>query len=118
MWIALCRATRQVVAFVMGDRSQQTCRRWWAAIPTVYRTGHCYTDGWAAYEQVIPDQPHTAGGKDAGQTAHVERWHNTLRQRLARFVRQTLSFSKSEVRHEICLRLFVHRYNLSLLSSD
>jgi len=33
---------------------------------------------------------------------------------LARFVRKTLSFSKSEVMHEVCLRLFLHRYNLSL----
>ncbi len=35
------------------------------------------------------------------------------RQRLARFVRKTLSFSKSDRMHEICLRLFLHRYNLS-----
>jgi len=37
---------------------------------------------------------------------------NTLRQRLARFVRLTLSFSKSVVMHEACLLLFLHRYNL------
>jgi insertion element IS1 protein InsB len=42
----------------------------------------------------------------------VERWNNTLRQRLARFVRMTLSFSKSEVMHETCLLLFLHRYNV------
>jgi insertion element IS1 protein InsB len=34
-----------------------------------------------------------------------------LRQRLARFVRRTLSFSKSDLMHEICLTLFIHRYN-------
>jgi insertion element IS1 protein InsB len=27
VWIALCRATRQVVAFVIGDRSAKTCRK-------------------------------------------------------------------------------------------
>jgi hypothetical protein len=42
----------------------------------------------------------------------LERWNNTLRQRLARFVRKTLSFSKSLVMHDVCLRLFLHRYNL------
>jgi hypothetical protein len=31
-------------------------------------------------------------------------------------VRKTLSFSKSEEMHELCLRLFLHRYNLSLVS--
>ncbi len=35
----------------------------------------------------------------------------SLRQRLARFVRKTLSFSKSAVLHEACLLLFLHRYN-------
>ena len=116
VWIALCRATRQVVAYVIGDRSEQTCRKLWAAIPEGYQTGHCYTDFWEAYNQVIPDEQHTACGKDSGQTAHVERWNNTLRQRLGRFVRKSLSFSKSEMMHEICLRLFLHRYNLSIAS--
>ena len=40
----------------------------------------------------------------------------SLRQRLARFVRKTLSFSKSPVMHEVCLRLFLHRYNLERAS--
>ena len=44
--------------------------------------------------------------------AHVKRWNNTLHQCLARFVRKTLSFSKSLVMHDVCLCLFLHRYNL------
>ncbi len=39
---------------------------------------------------------------------------NTLRRRLSRFVRKTLSFSKCERMHEVTLCLFVHHYNLSL----
>jgi IS1 family transposase len=112
IWIALCRKTRQVVAYAIGDRSEKTCDILWKAIPEAYRSGHCYTDFWAAYQAVIPEEQHTAVGKQTGLTAHVERWNNTLRQRLARFVRKTLSFSKSLVMHDICLRLFLHRYNL------
>jgi insertion element IS1 protein InsB len=112
IWIALCRKTRQVVAYAMGDRSEETCRRLWEAIPLLYRTGHCFTDFWVAYQAVIPEEQHTAAGKETGETAHVERWNNTLRQRLARFVRKTLSFSKSVVMHDACLLLFLHRYNL------
>src|SRR5512142_665513 len=63
------------------------------------------------YACVISEEQHTTVGKETGETAHVERWNNTLRQRLARFVRMTLSFSKSEVMHEACLLLFLHRYN-------
>jgi len=55
-------------------------------------------------------------GKETGETAHVERWNNILRQRPARFVRKTLSFSKSDLMHEICLRLFLHRYNLECVT--
>ena len=62
--------------------------------------------------QIIPEDQLTQVGKETGETAHVERWNCTLRQRLARFVRETLSFSKSILMHIICLDLFLHRYNL------
>jgi insertion element IS1 protein InsB len=112
LWIALCRKSRQVVASAVGDRSKKTCQRLWEAIPEGYRQGHCFSDFWAAYAAVIPQEQHTAVGKETGETAHVERWNTTLRQRLARFVRMTLSFSKSVVMHEACLLLFLHRYHL------
>lgn len=118
VWIALCRATRQVVAYFIGDRSRESCRKLWGRIPAAYRMGRCFTDLWEAYSLVIPAEQHTAAGKESGFTSRVERWNNTLRQRLARFVRKTLSFSKSETMHETCLRLFLHCYNLSLVSSD
>ena len=59
---------------------------------------------------------HCAVGKETGETAHVERWNNTLRQRLARFVRKTLAFSKSDHFHQLALKLFIHDYNLQCLS--
>lgn len=117
VWIALSRATRQVVAYVVGDRSRATCRKLWDRIPAAYRHAHCYSDFWEAYQLVIPSEQHPAVGKETGLTAHVERWNNTLRQRLGRFVRKSLSFSKSETMHELCLRLFLHDYNLSLALS-
>ncbi len=78
IWIALCRKTRQVVAYAVGDRSEQTCHRLWEAIPAAYRIGQCYTDFWVAYRAVIPEEQHTAVGKESGETAHIERWNNTL----------------------------------------
>jgi IS1 family transposase len=113
IWIALSRRTRQVVAYAIGDRSQATCEKLWEAIPEAYRRAHCYNDFWKAYAAVIPAEQHTAVGIRSGQTAHVERLNNTLRQRLARLVRQTLSFSKSLVMHKACLHRFLHRYNLA-----
>lgn len=111
VWLALCRRTRQVVAYAVGDRSQKTCRLLWDRVPPALRHALTFTDFWEAYQKVIPEGQHVACGKGSGQTNHVERFNNTLRQRLARFVRKTLSFSKSEDMHESCLRLFLHHYN-------
>ncbi len=116
VWIALCRNTRQIVAYYVGDRSTKSCRQLWEAIPPAYRGAYCFSDFWAAYRAVIPTEQHTACGKETGETAHVERWNNTLRQRISRFVRKSLSFSKCEKMHELCLLLFLHRYNHQCLT--
>jgi IS1 family transposase len=102
------------VAYAIGDRDATTCRKLWNALPEGYRQGMCYSDFWEAYATVLPDEHHTAVGKETGETAHIERFNHTIRQRLARFVRKTLSFSKSVEMHEICLRLFLYRYNMEL----
>lgn len=117
IWLALCRRTRQVVAYAIGDRSERTCRLLWKRIPRSYRKGLFYSDFWESYQKVLPEGQHRAVGKSEGQTNHVERWNLTLRQRLGRFVRKTLSFSKSETMHEICLVLFLHDYNRSCLET-
>jgi len=74
-----------------------------------------FSDYWSAYRAVIPSEQQRPVGKETGETAHIERWNNTLRQHLARFVRKTFSFSKCAKMHEICLKLFIHRYNTELL---
>ena len=56
-----------------------------------------------------------AGGKETGKTSYVERFNNTLRQRVSRLVRKTLSFSKSLENHIGAIWYFVHAYNKSLL---
>jgi insertion element IS1 protein InsB len=62
---------------------------------------------------VLPNVQHLATGKGTGETAHVERFNNTLRQRLGALVRKTLSFSKGDFLHDARLKLFLHHYNLS-----
>lgn len=111
VWIALCRRTRQVVAYFIGDRSEASCRELWKRIPESYRRCASFSDFWEAYRKVFTEGKHQSVGKETGETAHVERWNNTLRQRLARFVRKTLSFSKSDTFHEAVLKLYLHYYN-------
>ena len=118
IWIALCRRTRQVVSYFIGDRSEESCWRLWHWIPDPYRHCATFSDFWETYQIVFGTlaSQHQSVGKETGQTAHVERWNNTLRQRLARFVRKTLSFSKSDEYHDIALRLYLHEYNLKVIS--
>ena len=111
---AMLRRTRHILAFVIGDHSERTCRRLWRRIPPAFRQCASYSDFWKAYETTFPKETHRCVGKETGETAHQERWHNTLRQRLARYVRKTLSFSKRDRWHYRITKWFVITYNLSL----
>jgi insertion element IS1 protein InsB len=63
------------------------------------------------YETVIPSKRHRAVGKESGLTSYIERFTNTLRQRVARLVRKTLSFSKKLENHIAAIWMFIHEYN-------
>lgn len=117
LWTVQCRRTRQIVAFVIGDHSEPTCRRLWDAIPKAYRSCRSYSDFWKAYAKVFPKQTHQQVGKETGQTAHQERWYCTLRQWLGRYTRETLSFSKTDFHHELVTRWFIIEHNLRMAAS-
>ena len=113
LWVALERRTRRIIGWVSGDRSEKTAQQLWERLPAAYRAqSHCYTDFWRAYACVVPPEHHTACGKEQGQTTPIERWNTTLRQRVGRFVRDTLSFSKCARMHVAALTWFIHCYNL------
>ena len=115
IWLAIDRKTREVVGYAMGDRSQQTAQQLWDSLPGVYRQcAVCYTDFWEAYGCVLPSKRHRLGGKEEGNTNHIERLNNTLRQRMSRLVRSALSFSKKIENHLGALCYFLNHYNLSL----
>ena len=116
VWAALDAVTRPVVAMVAGDRSEDTARRLWAALPEAYRDRAVMcTDFWSAYLAAVPYEQHAPGGKEAGRTCGVERFWCTARQRCRRLVRKTLSFSKCPRNHLGALWYFVRHYNQSLL---
>jgi insertion element IS1 protein InsB len=65
------------------------------------------------YKGVIPAAQHQAISKLARQTNHIERFNNTLRQRVSRLVREALSFSKKLANHIGAIKLFICHYNLT-----
>lgn len=115
IWLAMDAESRQIVGVYIGSRSRNAAKRLWQSLPAVYRQcAVCYTDYWEAYEQVIPSKRHRAVGKETGKTNYIERFNNTLRQRVGRLVRKALSFSKSLENHIGAVWYFVHHYNAKL----
>ena len=114
VWIAMDAATRQVLAFHVGDHSSQSATALWEKIPAMdQEQAMFYTDQYAVYTGVIPPARHRAISKLARKTTHVERFHCTLRQRVSRLVRATLSFSKNLANHIGAINYFICHYNLT-----
>ena len=114
LWVALCRRTRQIVAYTLGDRSQQSAADLRAALPKDYRSRATRSDLWEAYAAAFPVRTHRCCGKEQGETCHVERWFGTLRARLSRLVRRAYSFSKCAENHLDAIHLFITSYNLQI----
>jgi insertion element IS1 protein InsB len=112
VWLALDVETREIVGCHIGDRSKDSALALWQSMPAVYRQcAMIYTDYWDAYQAVLPSKRHRAVGKETGLTSYIERFNNTLRQRVSRLVRKTLSFSKKLDNHIAAIWNFIHYYN-------
>jgi len=72
-----------------------------------------HTDQYVVYKGVIPAAQHKAITKKARKTNHIERFNNTLRQRVSRLVRSALSFSKKLDYHIGAIKMFICHYNLT-----
>ncbi len=114
VWAALDADTRPVVAMVVGDRSEDTARRLWAARPAGDRDRAVMcTDFWSADLAAVPAERHAAGGQEAGLTCGIERFGCTARPRCGRLVRTTRSFAKCPRNHLGALWYFIRHYNVS-----
>ena len=114
VWIAMDTTTRQILAFHVGDRSGQSAAALWEKIPTVYQEqATFYTDLYEVYRGIVPSAQHRAISKIARKTNHVERFNCTLRQRVSRLGRATLSFSKKLANHIGAIKYFICDYNLT-----
>jgi insertion element IS1 protein InsB len=114
VWIAMEKQTRQIIAFHVGDRSHESAQQLGTNLPEVYREqATFYTDQYAVYTGIIPAAQHKAITKHARKTNHIERFNNTMRQRVSRLVRDTLAFSKNLANHIGAIKYFICHYNLT-----
>ena len=100
VWLAMDAETREIAGCYIGDRSGESAQKLWQSLPAVYRQcAIIYTDFYLSYLVALPSKRHRAAGKETGKTNYIERFNCTLRQRVSRLVRKTLSFSKKLENH-------------------
>ena len=122
IWLAIDLDSREIVGVYIGSRDKQGAQGLWDSLPPVYRQrAVAYTDFWKAYSVIFSTKRHAVGtpsvrsvGKETGKTSHIERFNCTMRQRISRLVRKTLSFSKKLENHIGAIWYFVHHYNAML----
>jgi insertion element IS1 protein InsB len=66
-------------------------------------------DDWDAYRSIIPCAQHKVG-KDL--TFYIEGFNATIRARVSRLVRKSLSFSKLDKWHDLAIGWFFWQFNL------
>ena len=115
VWLALDRQTREIVGCYIGSRGEEGAIGLWQSLPECYLEAQTYTDLWDAYTAIFYANKLVQCEKGSGETNHIERFNNTLRQRCSRLVRKTLSFSKKLENHIGAIWTFIHHYNQSLL---
>lgn len=113
IWLVMHKESRQIIAFHVGDRSGESAKALWEKIPPQIREyGLFHTDDWDSYKTIIPEGKHLYC-KQKKYTNHIERFNNTLRQRVSRLVRETLSFSKILVNHIGAIKYYLCYHNLN-----
>ena len=114
LWVALCRRTRQIVGWTLGDRGLQSACDLRASLAPGCRGRATRSYYWDAYAAAFPARTHRCCGKHEGETCHVERFFGTPRARVSRLIRKTYSFSKHAENHLDAVHLFITIYNLAL----
>ena len=109
IWVAYEPVSKLIVAHHIGGRGKKAAKKFWQKIPYQLRACNFETDHWEAYKSIIPDDQHKVG-KDL--TYYIEGFNATIRARVSRLVRKTLSFSKVDKWHNLAIAWFFWQINL------
>jgi IS1 family transposase len=112
LWLAVERASRRRVAWVLGSRGTATLTRLWQALPKRYhRHTRSFTDAWRAYPQMLPAAAHGIGKTG---TRVVEALNGKLRHRCGVLVRRFRSFSKCRISHYNRSKIAIDPHNFEI----
>ena len=102
---AIDHPTGRVLAYVVGSRKEVTFLKLHALLLPSGITRY-YTDKAGVYRRHLSPEQHRVGKLTMQKSA---RKHLTLRTRLKRLARKTLCFSRSRVRHDLLIGLYMNR---------
>ena len=109
IWVAYAPVHRLVIAHHIGGRGKKAAKKFWMKIPPILQSCYFETDDWEAYRSIIPTNQHKVG---KGLTFYIEGFNATIRARVSRLVRKTLSFSKKDKWHKKAIAWFFWQFNL------
>ena len=107
LWYGLNRHTGHIPAFVLGRRTDASCRKLHRKLASC-EVHHFFTDDWKSYGKIFDPKRHHVG-KDG--TQNIERKNLNFRTHLKRLQRKTICFSKSLKMHQAVIKLYIHALN-------
>jgi len=105
LWHAIDHPSGRGLAYVVGPRKEAVFRKLQALLAPFGITRY-YTDKAGVYQRLLPPEQHTMGKLSMQK---IERKHLTLRTRLKRLARKTLSFSRSCMMHNLLIGLYMNQ---------
>ena len=112
LWLAYSPKYRQMLAFSLGKRTDETCQTLLAKLSHI-RITRFYTDSWESYQNLIPEVRHWIGKTG---TQRIERQNLNFPTHLKRLQRRTICFSKNQKMLEAVVKLYIHQMNSSSIS--
>lgn len=107
LWYAFEPQSKQIVAWLIGERSDHSCRHLFKQLKRCQVLRFC-TDEWKSYQKLIPSSQHWVGKR---WTQDIERQNLNFRTHVKRLQRKTICFSKSDEMHEAMIRLYIDQHN-------
>ena len=107
VWYAFCPKTKKILAFQIGKRNSQTCKKLMKKLAHLKIDSYC-TDDWKAYRKLIPAGKHIVSKK---KTTYIERQNLNFRTHLKRLARETLCSSKKDDMHYGLIKVYIHLKN-------
>ncbi len=112
LWLAYSPKHRRMLAFSLGRRTDETCRKLLVKLKPIQIT-RFYSDNWDSYQNLIPSFRHWIGKSG---TQRIERQNLNFRTHLKRLQRRTICFSKSKKMLEAVVKLYIYQLNSSSIS--